>query len=403
MKPRNTTRVGFFLAFRSLTRGNLGTSIMTIFMMAIIFVNLIFLTSIINGLTATAYNQIIETLTGEVLVEAPTGQQYIEQAAAQEKELKLIPGVTQVSPRVNFSVELAHNDEIGSYRGVAIDAEKEAAVTSVEEHMVAGRYLLPDETDAVILGIQVAGEENVELFAYSLKNAQVGDTVEMRFTNGSSKEYKVVGIFDNNFVQADNRFFVTQKEYLSLFPQQQDVVSEFAVRLSYETPLEATAEAIEEQGISENVRTWKETAGVVESFTKSFDIVNFIVSILAIIVAGITIFIVMYVDVVNRRRQIGILRAIGIAENAIAISYLLRALFYAVVGVVLGIVLFKFAIIPLFIQKPLHLPVGNVSLVIDQTIMYVRAVALLLVSFLGAYIPVQKTLRMHIINAIWGE
>jgi putative ABC transport system permease protein len=131
--------------------------------------------------------------------------------------------------------------------------------------------------------------------------------------------------------------------------------------------------------------------------------VNFIVSVVALIVAGITVFIVMYVDVINRRKQIGILRAIGITETAIAISYLLRALCYAITGVVLGFILFQGIVVPLFIRYPLHLPLGDVSLVIDQPILYVRACALMIVSFLGAYIPIQRTLRMRIIQAIWGE
>lgn len=400
---RTTWRVGTFLAWRSLTRGNIGTSVMTVVMMALIFINLIFLTSIINGLTATAFKQIIETLTGEILVEAPAGELFIDHAGAAERELRLIDGVTHVSPRINVSVELEHDGEMGSYRGVAVDPSKEASVTTVEDHLIAGRFLRSDDTNAIILGVQIAGGENVELFAYSLKNVQVEDVVEMKFTNGMSKEYEVVGIFDSDFVQADNRFFLTQTEYFSLFPQQRRVASEFAVRIAVDAPLEATAAAITDTGITDNVRTWKETAGLVESFTKSFDVVNFIVSVLALIVAGVTIFIVMYVDVVNRRRQIGILRAIGIVESSIAISYLLRALLYASVGVVLGMLLFQFAIMPVFVRRPLHLPVGNVSLVVDATTMYVRAFALLLVSFLGAYIPVQKTLRMHIINAIWGE
>ncbi|MBI2410540.1 MAG: ABC transporter permease [Candidatus Kerfeldbacteria bacterium] len=400
-----TWKVGFFLTVRSLTRGNVSTTLMTIFMMAMIFVNLIFLTSIINGLVHTAYNQIIETLTGHILVEPAAGKGSLADATAVEKELMHVNGISHVSPRTNFSAELEYNGEKGSYRGVAIDTEKEAAVTTVKNHVVAGRFLEPDDTNAVILGNQITGGEDVELHEYSLKNVQVGDAVKMTFANGLEKTYTVVGIFDNDFVQADNRFFVNADEYFSLFPELKNQASEMAVRMDHSDvyDVDAVVSDIESRSIDANIRTWKDTAGVVESFTASFTIVNFIVSIVGIIVAGITIFIVMYVDVVNRRKQIGILRAIGIAENSIAISYLLRALLYAVVGIILGMILFNVVIIPMFIRRPLHLPVGNVSLIIDTGVMYMRALALLIVSFLGAYIPIHKTLRMHIIDAIWGE
>jgi putative ABC transport system permease protein len=109
------------------------------------------------------------------------------------------------------------------------------------------------------------------------------------------------------------------------------------------------------------------------------------------------------VDIVNRRKQIGILRAIGITELAIAISYLVRAMVYSVIGIVVGIVLFKFCIMPLFITHPLRLPIGSVNLIIDNVLLYLRACAIIIASFLGTYIPIRSTLRMHIIDAIWGE
>ncbi|HLD21939.1 MAG TPA: FtsX-like permease family protein, partial [Patescibacteria group bacterium] len=361
--------VGIFLTLRSLTRGNIGTTVMTIFLMAMIFVNLIFLSSIINGLVETANRQVINGLTGEILVEAPSGETYISQAAEVEKQLRLVHNVQQVSPRVNFSAELEYNNEQGSYRGVAIHPSKESEVTVLAQNVVEGRFLRPDDTNAIVLGVQIAGGEGVMMEVYSLKGAQVGDTVTMRYTNGLEKKYEVVGIVNMNFVQADNQFFISQEEYYSLFPQLKDQVSEFAIKLTQGTSLQPVVDDMKNLDFSLNVRTWKDTAGLVKSFTSSFDIVNFIVSISAIIVAGITIFIIMYVDVVNRRRQIGILRAIGIAESSIAISYVLRALLYAFIGIVIGMYLFTFVVTPTFVRMPLQLPVGDVSVVIDNSIM----------------------------------
>lgn len=395
--------VGFFLAYRSLTRGNLGTIVMTIMMLALIFINLIFLTSIINGVTVTTNTQIIDTTTGEILVETGSDDSSISNSAQAEQDLGLIPGVKQLSARTNFSAELDFESKQGSYRGIAIQPDREAVVTTVAQQLTAGRWLTPDDTNAVVLGSQVAGKPNGELYAYSLKGVQVGDVVTMKYTTGLKKDYTVVGIFNSDFVQSDNRFFISQHEYDILFPQLKNHSSEFALRLLPNTDLASTVQAIHQLNISDNIRTWEDTAGIAASFTKSFQIVNYVVSFVAIIVAGITIFIVMYVDVINRRKQIGILRAIGISELAIAISYILRALFYASIGVVLGFIVFKVLLIPVFTKTPLHLPIGNVSLAIENSVLYVRAWSIIIVSFLGAYIPIARTLRMHIIDAIWGE
>lgn len=402
MAHTRSWQVGWFLTIRSLARGNIGTSLMTVCMMALIFVNLIFSTSLINGLTLTAHRQIIETLTADVLVEPDPGEAYITPTAQVVHDLQQIPGVVAVSARLNFSAEIEGNDEAGNYYGVAMSPESEAATMTIADHIVAGRMLTSSDRGAILLGVQVAGGNDVELNAYSLQGVHVGNVVTLRYTTGLEKDYTVVGLIDHDFVQADNRFFITEQEYTSLFPQFRNHASEISLAIQSTMTPESVAAEIKERDIASTARTWKDTAGIVKSFTASFDIVNFILSIVALVVAGITIFIVMYVDVVNRRRQIGILRAIGISETAIAISYILRALFYAICGVILGLVLFRFGILPIFDNHPLHLPLGPVRPVIDQTIVYVRGLALLLVSFLGAYLPVQRALRMHIIDAIWG-
>ncbi|OGY85392.1 MAG: hypothetical protein A2233_05015 [Candidatus Kerfeldbacteria bacterium RIFOXYA2_FULL_38_24] len=400
-----TIRVGVFLTVRSITRGSIGTTVMTVFMMAMIFMNLIFLTAIINGLTNTAQKQIINTLTGHVLVEAPAGELYMPRANYVYQQLLDVPGVQNISARTNFSAEITISGEQGSYRGVAIDPAQEAMVTTVAEHIVSGRYLKNDDTNKLILGNQVAGDKNndVEMQAYSLKGAQVGDWVNLQFSNGRSQRFEVVGIFDTDFVQADNRFFISQQEFFALFKEYKNHASEFAVKITPTADVNTVADDIKALPLKIKTRTWKETAGIVDSFTSSFDMVNVIVSFAGLLVAGITIFIVMYIDVINRKRQIGILRAIGITENSIALSYLMRALLYAFFGVILGMLIFKFAIIPLFLQHPLKLPVGQVSLMIAYSLMYVRALALFVVAFLGSYIPIQRVLRMHIIEAIWGK
>jgi len=52
------------------------------------------------------------------------------------------------------------------------------------------------------------------------------------------------------------------------------------------------------------------------------------------------VFIVTYVDLVNKRRTIGIERAIGISGRAITLNYLLKAVVFTFFGVLFGAALF---------------------------------------------------------------
>jgi len=83
---------------------------------------------------------------------------------------------------------------------------------------------------------------------------------------------------------------------------------------------------------------------------------------LLLLVAAIAVFIVTYVDLVSRRRTIGIERAIGIGGGAIVLGYVLKAVVFAVVGVVVGGLLFVQVAVPVVAAHPFRFPIGPVSL-----------------------------------------
>ena len=97
--------------------------------------------------------------------------------------------------------------------------------------------------------------------------------------------------------------------------------------------------------------------------TDSFNVINTILNVVNLLVAGITVLIVTYIDVTNRRRQIGIQRAIGITQGSIALAYLLRAVFYAIVASILASLAFLYVVIPIEARYPFRFPFGDVYLV----------------------------------------
>lgn len=149
-------------------------------------------------------------------------------------------------------------------------------------------------------------------------------------------------------------------------------------------------------------QTWQENAGIVNSMTTSFQLINSILDVVNALVAGITIFIVTYVDVINKRRQIGIQRAIGIKNHAIILSYLLRALCYVIVGLIAARLLFRFVIVPFEASHPFYFPFGAVYLALEIPLLIRTSLMLLVVSIVAALIPVLLITRIKILDAIWG-
>lgn len=149
-------------------------------------------------------------------------------------------------------------------------------------------------------------------------------------------------------------------------------------------------------------QTPEQLAAAIQDQVETFDLVNQIMRVISLLVAAITVFIITYVDLTNRRRQIGIERAIGIRSGAIVGSYVLKSMFTAAIGTGLGALLFRFAIVPLVDRFPFTFPNGPVTLETDVATTVQTSVILLVVAAISATLPAIHTVRMKILDAIWG-
>ncbi len=143
-------------------------------------------------------------------------------------------------------------------------------------------------------------------------------------------------------------------------------------------------------------------AGIVQSMTSSFAAINAILTVVNLLVAGITVFIVTYIDLVNKRLQIGIERAIGIAFASITMSYVFRAIFYAILAIIGSWLLYVYAAMPLETRYPFHFPFGDVTLFMNRVLLVRSALIILIAAVVAAFLPVWRTLRMKLLDAIWG-
>jgi putative ABC transport system permease protein len=270
--------------------------------------------------------------------------------------------------------------------------------------LIEGNYLDDRDRDQILLGIQIAGadDNSVELYIRSLRHVHAGDKVTVTYSNGFQKQYTVKGIFHTAFIQTDAQAHISELEYESIVPGAHDSATEVHVRLDDDADPNEIIRRIAMFDNSVDFQTWEQNAGIVNSMTTSFQILNRILDVVNALVAGVTIFIVTYVDVINKRRQIGIQRAIGIKNPAIMFSYLIRALCYVAVGLIGARFLFEYAVMPFEANHPFIFPFGPVYLTMDTAQMIHTAVLLLVVSLVAAFVPVWLTIRIKILDAIWG-
>ena len=399
---KGEARLPFYLAMQYIRRGNIWTLLLTIFLMAVAFVNLIFVSSLFTGIIDGTNKQIINTLTGNIYITPLSGDDTIKNPKDIVEKAKATDGVAAASAEMLVPSALSLGNNKGSWQVIAINPDDERTVTNVSDKMLAGSYLDTNDTDTIILGRQIAGGEGVEENAFSLKGASVGDAVTLSF-DGVTKKLTVKGIFNTKFLDADKRAFITQKTLDSMVPGMGDLATTIAIKIEDGESEEVVIQRLEENDITGTFYTWKEVTGLMQSVSDSFLSINVLMTTVGMLIAAVTIFIIIYVNIVNKRKQIGILRAIGIKSYIIVFSYVILSAFYSVLGVIVGTVIFVAAVMPYFQAHPFVLPICDAVLVLDKTDYIARAEAIIWVSVLAGLIPAAFVVRGKMLNAILGK
>jgi len=405
----NDLRVSIFLVYKAITRGNRFTLILTILVTTLAFINIIFISSIMNGAITKAYQQAQENYVSNIVILPDTDEKYITQVQQLKTKINTLPGVVSCSSRYAQSGVLRYDPDKDNqdvrekaWNIKSINPTEEVKVTNLQNYMVAGRYLEENDRDQIIMGREISGGYGASFQISSLKGAQIGDEVSITYGNGVNRSYKVKGIYNTYFPLADLNVFITEKEMESVIGIH-NRASEVLIKTDGSVPERVYIDRLRTMGIEkEQINVWMDFIGYISGLTQTFDIVKSIVTFIGLLVAGVTIFIVIFIATVNRRRQIGILKAIGMKERIIIMSYIFQAIFYAILGVTAGLLIIHLFLVPYFIRHPLPMPIGLVSLALVRQDMALSILSMIVVSVVAGFIPSWMVTRQNIIKAIWG-
>jgi putative ABC transport system permease protein len=230
----------------------------------------------------------------------------------------------------------------------------------------------------------------------------VGETVVLSL-GGVPHPFHIRGIFRTRFLTADLRAFITRQALEHLDPSAHDRATTILVRGTRTGQEAALIAALRQSGVVGTFGTWQDNAGIMKAVTRSFVSINALLSFVGLLIAAVTIFIVVYIDVMNRKQQIGILRALGIKTWVVRATYVLKAAVYASSGVAFGLAIFLAAVVPFFATHPLSLPICDAVLLVDGRELVLRAAAVLGVAVVSGLVPAVLATRLRILDAISGH
>jgi putative ABC transport system permease protein len=220
--------------------------------------------------------------------------------------------------------------------------------------------------------------------------------------NGVSRDYRIKGIFQTKSYQTDYMVFVSWNEIEDVLGYPLDKSVEILVKTEPGTREDRVKKTMMSFGIKEDVKTWKEQAGgLFDESIESFQIINNITLLVSLIIAIVVLFIVIMIKTLHNRREIGVLKAIGIDEDIIIQSYVLQTLIIGIIGIVIGFCIIQ-TLILYFSVYPIEFPDGNVSLYVESGIMIESAILLLIASVIAGYFPAMRIAKEDILTAMRG-
>ncbi|MGE0417629.1 MAG: ABC transporter permease [Acetobacteraceae bacterium] len=208
---------------------------------------------------------------------------------------------------------------------VGIDPLREARVTSLARDMVAGRIeALSGQQDGIVLGSRLATKMGAEL----------GDTV-MAATPAGETALRIVGLFQTGLEQQDLGIVYINLTRQQAMQQRSRVVNEIRVRLDDISRTRAVAAAMEGRW-GFKTAPWEETYSRVLDVFVLQNAIIYLTTGSILVVAAFGIFNIISTVILEKARDIAILRSIGVSGRTVVTIFILEGLVAGVIGAAAG-------------------------------------------------------------------
>jgi len=192
---------------------------------------------------------------------------------------------------------------------------------------IKGEYFNPNDTSAIVIGNEVAYQEKLE----------VGDEV---YFPSISKIYKVTGILERTGGQDDGFYFLPLAEAQRIFDKINKITA-VAIKIKDLQQIGDISKKLE-QIPDIQVVTMAQVLGTILNLVGSARTLIFSVVVIALIIGTLGIVNTMFVTIYERRREIGILKAIGADNTDVVKLIILETLIIAILGGIEGSLLSLF-------------------------------------------------------------
>ncbi len=305
-----------------------------------------------------------------------------------EYEARQVPGVVRVESWGSRSVYRLRPDESES-PGIMLIAPP-AASQMLRPQLIAGRWLQPGDTQQLVINNYLWAEES---------DLGVGDTLVLVFS-GREVPWEIVGIAQTvapaSLAYANYDYFaqvtrdVGKASSIQVITEAHDAESQLAVARALEAHFEA-------QGMRVGAKSTVTGESARNAFL--FNVIVTLLMIMAILmggVGGLGLAGTMSLNILERTREIGVMRAVGASDDAVLQIFMVEGVFIGliswVISIGVGVVVGK------LLSDAVGIQFFNVPLTYSFSLMGVLIWLGLVIglSALSTYFPAQRAARLSV-------
>ena len=369
-----------------------------------------FILSMMNGFEKEVRSRIIGT-TAHVSVFS-TYEEGIDNYEELIPQIKETEQVEEVAPYIYYKAAIASKTGSDGIVVRGIVPEKEKLVTELERNLKAGSLdLNPDEDDlpGILLGATLADGLGVDLgdnlVLFSLKEG----SLTTGWSQPKASKLKLRGIFETGMYEYDASMAYISLETAQTLFNLGSRVTGLHVKLSNLYQAGRVAKQLEEKlGYHYYALDWMHMHKNLFSWMQLEKYAMFIVLSLIIAVAAFNIISTLIMVVIEKRKDIGILKSMGSTNSSIMKIFMFEGLVVGAIGIVLGTV---FGYVLCWIQRTfdvISLPaeiyfISKLPVEMRPLDFILVAFAAMVLTFLATVYPARRAAQVPPVDAIRYE
>lgn len=334
----------------------------------------------------------------------------LSQGASLQKELSGMDGISRVTPVIEQPVLLRHSED--AIDGVVL-LGMDGLPSYLEQQLVEGSFANPPdnrEHSGLVVGQDLADRLGLEtgqlVTAFALQNGE-GEDESIGVRRPRVKQFRVQGIFDTSLEDVDDVYvFSDVSTVRELGNVAAPSVSRFNVTVTDRSRIDSLAAQIENRfGFPVSARTiYQQYAGLFAWVDLQQNIIPLVIGVI-VIVAAFNIIGTLLMMILEKTREIGVLKSLGTSGKTLKRLFLGLGLLIGIVGTGIGTILGvslalvqqQFGIISLpaeayyMTTAPIELNLFDALLVASVTI---------LLCGVAAYVPARVAAHVEPVRAI---